>query len=71
MAAWAVAFLGAWLGAVLGGRLRTSAAGLAAIAGGALIGATVGLVLWIRFTRGLRGAGRAGPPTGERDEPRG
>ncbi len=56
-AAWAVSFLGGWLGAVLGTRLASDTTALAALAGGALLGAVAGTAGWVLLVRRLqRGA---------------
>jgi putative effector of murein hydrolase len=55
--AWAVAFLGGWLGAVVGMRIRSSTAALAAIALGALLGAASAVIGWARVMRRLGSRG--------------
>lgn len=63
LAAWAVSFLGGWVGAALGRDLSSPVAGLALLGAGALLGALVGGLGWICFSRRLRsrwaGAGKS------------
>ncbi|GBD33293.1 MAG: hypothetical protein KatS3mg081_0519 [Gemmatimonadales bacterium] len=53
LAAWAVSFLGGWLGAALGRDLDSPSAGLALLAAGAVLGALAGGLGWIYATRRL------------------
>jgi SAM-dependent methyltransferase len=53
LAAWAVSFLGGWLGALVGRNLSSPAAALALVAGGSVAGALVGGLGWISLVRRL------------------
>jgi hypothetical protein len=49
--AWAVSFLGGWLGAALGTRIESDYGSTALLAGGALAGAVAGALGWIVIMR--------------------
>ncbi len=64
LAAWAVSFLGGWLGAAFGRDLSSPVAGLALLAAGAVAGALIGGLGWIYLVRRLlsKWAGRKEAP---------
>ncbi|HEX9582528.1 MAG TPA: hypothetical protein VF970_15600 [Gemmatimonadales bacterium] len=66
--AWAVAFLGGWLGAVVGARLSTPGYALGAIVVGALAGATLGVFGWSRVMLRTPGSKESEPPLGAHDD---
>ena len=51
VAAWAVSFLGGWLGAVVGGRFSSDSASLGSLGAGAVVGAVAGAVGWVLAIR--------------------
>jgi hypothetical protein len=59
--AWAASFLGGWMGALVGRRADSPAAGIAWLGGGAVLGALVGAGIWIVV---LLRAGRRPPRAG-------
>ncbi|MDH4044421.1 MAG: hypothetical protein OEW06_08185 [Gemmatimonadota bacterium] len=54
---WAASFVGAWLGALLAGRVGGPAGGIGLMAVGAGVVTVVAVVVWVRLLR--RGADRA------------
>lgn len=55
LAAWAVAFLGAWIGALVAGRLDLELVGnVLWLAGGAVAGAVIGVGLWVWVMKRVR-----------------
>jgi len=51
VAAWAVSFLGGWVGAVIGGRFASDTASLGSLGAGALLGAVAGASAWVLAMR--------------------
>jgi outer membrane lipoprotein SlyB len=45
--AWAASFLGGWIGALVGRRAGSAAAGIKWLGGGAVLGALVGAGIWM------------------------